>query len=266
MLGRLSWWWLSSLNSLSWLPSFIFINIRLLGCSVARWRAASDAAALDWTLPGTLNYYQAAWLNRPDVKQALHVDQAMSPLPEGWPGPPKGWTYTSDWNACNDAPGKDSMVDFYRRLAPRLDTTLVFNGDVDPCVSYEGTRAAVKKVGFSVLQGGAYRPWFFDKRAASADLLRAKPSLFGPALELRDAGPQFGGHVVSYEHGLHFATVHGAGHMVPQVLYYTFEKNFHVTSPSPPAPPQKFNNLLTKGKKKLPACAVSSPGWRPDPR
>ena len=29
-------------------------------------------------------------------------------------------------------------------------------------------------------------------------------------------GPQFAGHVVNYEHGLSFVTVHGSGHMVPQ--------------------------------------------------
>ena len=108
------------------------------------------------------------------------------------------------------------MIDFYRTIAPQLDTTIVFNGDVDPCVSYEGTRTAIEQVGFAEAEGGAYRPWFFDKNAASLKLLQEKPSLFGPDLELRDAGPQWGGHVVTYEHRLHFATVHGAGHMVPQ--------------------------------------------------
>ena len=29
------------------------------------------------------------------------------------------------------------------------------------------------------------------------------------------AGPQFGGQIVDYEHGLSFTTVHGSGHMVP---------------------------------------------------
>jgi len=31
-----------------------------------------------------------------------------------------------------------------------------------------------------------------------------------------DVGAQMGGHVVDYEHGLSFVTVHGSGHMVPQ--------------------------------------------------
>ena len=48
------------------------------------------------------------------------------------------------------------------------------------------------------------------------ETLMEKPNLFGPNLELRPAGAQFGGHVVNYAHGLSFATVHGSGHMVPQ--------------------------------------------------
>merc|ERR1711990_1063439 len=89
-------------------------------------------------------------------------------------------------------------------------------GDVDPCVSYEGTRIAIEKVGFPVAAGGAYRPWFYDKTAADVKTLREKPNLFGPNLELLAAGAQFGGQIVNYEHNLSFATVHGSGHMVPQ--------------------------------------------------
>merc|ERR1711865_578011 len=134
----------------------------------------------------------------------------------GWPGPPAGWEYESSWDACNDAPGKASMIDFYRNIAPRLTTTIVFNGDVDPCVSDEGTRTAIERVGFAVKAGGEYRPWFYNKTAATVATLLAKPPLYGPNLELHDAGAQFGGQVVNYEHNLSFATVHGSGHMVPQ--------------------------------------------------
>jgi len=64
--------------------------------------------------------------------------------------------------------------------------------------------------------GGEYRPWFYNKTAATVATLLAKPNLFGPNLELKAAGSQFGGHVVNYEHNLSYATVHGSGHMVPQ--------------------------------------------------
>lgn len=174
----------------------------------------TDAAALDWSVPGTENYYNAQWMNRADVRRALHVEASPS---KAWPGPADGWKYTSDYSACNIAPeGTPSMIDFYRKIAPQLETTIVFNGDTDPCVSYEGTRVAIQKVGFAVVPGGQYRPWFFDKKAASLRTLLEKPGLFGPDLELRPSGPQFGGHVINYGHNLTFATVHGSGHMVPQ--------------------------------------------------
>merc|ERR1711957_901358 len=112
--------------------------------------------------------------------------------------------------------GTDSMINFYRRIAPKLRTTIVFNGDTDPCVTYEGTRVAIEKVGFDVLPGGQYRPWFYNKSAALVATLMEKPTLFGPNLALRDAGAQFGGQVVNYAHNLSFVTVHGSGHMVPQ--------------------------------------------------
>ena len=65
------------------------------------------------------------------------------------------------------------MVDFYREIAPKLRKTVVFNGDTDPCVSYEGTRRAVEKIGFAPLPGGGYRPWFFNATAATPELLAA---------------------------------------------------------------------------------------------
>mmetsp|Transcript_52797 Transcript_52797/g.153579 ORF Transcript_52797/g.153579 Transcript_52797/m.153579 type:complete len:553 (-) Transcript_52797:108-1766(-) len=191
----------------------------------------TDAAALDWSLPGTLNYYNAQWMMRDDVKKALHVEDAPA---KAWPGPSDGWEYKSVYAACNDAPeGTESMIDFYRRIAPRLARTIVFNGDTDPCVSYEGTRTAIEKVGFTVLPGGHYRPWFYNKTAATLETLTQKPNLFGPNLELHGAGAQFGGHVVDYQNGLSFATVHGSGHMVPQFR--------------PQAAERLLNRLLTHG-------------------
>mmetsp|Transcript_31157 Transcript_31157/g.58456 ORF Transcript_31157/g.58456 Transcript_31157/m.58456 type:complete len:534 (+) Transcript_31157:42-1643(+) len=173
----------------------------------------TDASALDWSLPGTLNYYTAQWMMRDDVKKALHVDSSPA---TAWPGPPDNWEYKSDYNACNDAPKMPSMIEFYRFIAPGMKRTIVFNGDTDPCVSYEGTRTAIEKVGYKVLPGGHYRPWFYNKTAAAVETLKEKPNLFGPNLELKSAGAQFGGQVVNYEHGLSFVTVHGSGHMVPQ--------------------------------------------------
>ena len=132
-------------------------------CVAARRRfllATSDAFSQEWRhawlndlslygpsavvrddVPGTLDFDMSTWMARADVRAALHVEDAPADV---WPGPSDDWSYESQWGACNDAapPGTPSMVDFYRYLAPRLRRTIVFNGDTDPCVSYEGTRAA----------------------------------------------------------------------------------------------------------------------------
>ena len=173
------------------------------------------AAVVRNDVPGTLDHDMSTWMNRADVRAALHVEESPN---TDWPGPDTGWTYTSQWGACNDdaVPGTPSMVDFYRYLAPRLDTTIVFNGDTDPCVSYEGTREAVRSIGFGQTPGGAQRPYFFNASGVPLALLDEKPLLFGPSLAVPNAGAQFGGHVTTYGEGLSFVTVHGSGHMVPQ--------------------------------------------------
>lgn len=232
----------------------------------------ADAAALDWDLPGTLNYYHAQWMRREDVRKALHVESAPVST-HSWPGPPMGWEYQSDYDACNSAPeGTPSMIDFYRRIAPKLSTTIVFNGDTDPCVSYEGTRTAIEKVGFDVLPGGHYRPWFYDKKAATMQTLKEKPGLFGPNLGLEDAGPQFGGQVVNYQHNLSFVTVHGSGHMVPQFRPQAAEQLLHrlltASEFAPPLPTdaefgtmsdEEFDATVDKWTKKAKAAVSVNP-------
>ena len=83
-------------------------------------------------------------------------------------------------------------------------------------MSYEGTRLAVKQILLDELDGGGYRPWFYNQTAAPLDILATKSALFGPNLVVQDMGAQFGGEVVDYEQGLAFVTFHGSGHMVPQ--------------------------------------------------
>lgn len=175
----------------------------------------SPRAQFRFDIPGTLNFHTAQWMMSADVKKALHVESSPA---TSWPGPAPGWSYTSSYAACNERakPGTLSMVDFYRSLAPLLPGRIVvYNGDTDPCVSYEGTRTAIEKVGFAVTQ--PYRPWFFNFTAAAPSVLQKKDLLFGPSLSLQSGGAQYGGEIVDYEHGLSFATVHGSGHMVPTV-------------------------------------------------
>ena len=172
------------------------------------------AAVVADDVPGTLDNDMARWMRRADTRAALHVE--ASPATE-WPGPNDGWRYESQWSACNDhaRDGVPSMVAFYRYLAPRLNTTIVFNGDTDPCVSYEGTRAAMETVGFPLVFGGNQRPYFARLGGVGAATLKQKPLLFGPDLSVQQPGVQFLGHVTTYTHNLQFVTVHGSGHMVP---------------------------------------------------
>ena len=158
----------------------------------------------------------AAWMMSPEVRKALHVEEAPT---KTWPGADVGFDYTKEYDACNWGDveeGTWSMIDFYRDVVPKLEMTIVYNGDTDPCVSYEGTRTAIKRVGFNELDGGSYRPWFYNQSATCIHVLAEKAPLFGPGLLAQDMGPQMGGEIVNYEHNLSFLTFHGSGHMVPQ--------------------------------------------------
>jgi len=161
----------------------------------------------------------AAYMSRADVRKALHVDSAPTNS-FSWPYPSVGFDYLKEYNACN---WQDtiilegvSMVDIYKEIVPKLERCWIYNGDTDPCVSYEGTRLAVKQIQIDELDGGSYRPWFYNQTAASLDLLAEKSALFGPNLVAQDMGAQFGGEVTDYHDGLKFVTFHGSGHMVPQ--------------------------------------------------
>ena len=172
---------------------------------------------------GTLNYRIAQWMMSDEVRKALHVEDAPQ---SQWPGPAAGWTYASNYSACNaEAPaGAPSMTAFYADVAPRVSgRVLVFNGDTDPCVSYEGTRDAIEHgVGFDRLEGGTWRPWFYNATADSAAFIEATDILYGPLLSTIAAGPQLAGLTMDFEHDLSFATVHGSGHMVRRSLVRAF--------------------------------------------
>ena len=199
---------------------------------------------LDYSLFGPAGQFEedelmAKWMMSEAVRQALHVTD--SPAKE-WPMIDEGLDYTSQYAACNpDAvPGTPSMIDFYREIAPKLSIVVVYNGDTDPCVSYEGTRTAISRVGFAELDGGGYRPWFYNHTAASLGVIKEKAPLFGPDLNPFDTGAQFGGEVVNYQHNLQFVTFHGSGHMVPafrpQAALHFLQKVINLQPLSPMLP------------------------------
>jgi serine carboxypeptidase-like clade I len=157
----------------------------------------------------------AAYMMRDDVRKALHVEDAPT---KTWPYADIGFDYTKEYDACNEEVTiQKSMVDIYQDIVKKLHTTYIYNGDTDPCVSYEGTRIAVKQIGFDEIDGGGYRPWFYNHTAAPLKVLAEKAALYGPDLLVQDMGSQFAGEVVNYDHGLSFLTFHGSGHMVRMV-------------------------------------------------
>jgi serine carboxypeptidase-like clade I len=105
--------------------------------------------------------YMTEYMNRRDVKLALHVTD--TPV-HTWPYPNAGFDYTKEYDACNDEvkDGLPSMIALYNEIVPKLKQVFVYNGDTDPCVSYEGTRTAIARVGFAEVDGGSYRPWFYN--------------------------------------------------------------------------------------------------------
>jgi len=194
-----------------------------------------------------------AYFNRADVRKALHVTDTPT---EVWPMSSVGFSYTKEYNACNWQPNikfpNTTMVDVYRQIVPLLDNVWVYNGDTDPCVSYEGTREAVKQILTPELDGGSYRPWFYRQEAASLEVLAEKSILFGPDLvaqTLEEA--QFAGEITSYEDGLAFVTFHGSGHMVPQFrpqssLHFLKRFLYASTASGGCGPGQELSPLLPK--------------------
>lgn len=158
-----------------------------------------------------------AYMSRKDVREALHVTESPTST---WPHSDVGFDYLKEYEACNWSDNiilkGTSMIDIYQEIVPKLERTWIYNGDTDPCVSYEGTRLAVKQILINELDGGSYHPWFYNQTAASIDLLAEKSAMFGPNLVTQDMGAQFGGEVTDYDSGLKFVTFHGSGHMVPQ--------------------------------------------------
>ena len=130
------------------------------------------------------------WLNRPDVRAALHVDPSVG-----------------EWAMCTDKLKYSfhdvitSMVPLHRKLmshtAPPL-RVLIYSGDVDGIVPTAGTRAWVESLAWPLAA-----PW------------RAWNCSGGGHRGVQTAGYVEVFHTPALAAGLTFATVRGAGHMVP---------------------------------------------------
>jgi len=124
------------------------------------------------------NVFAGKWLGMSTVQQALHVTAAN----------------VTSWSVCNDAVnfGYDRSVGSLLPLYPTLIQNyriLVYSGDTDSCVPETGSERWVYNLGYSIVD--PWRPW-------------------------TSAAQQVNGYVQTYSNSFTFATVKGAGHMVPQ--------------------------------------------------
>ncbi|EDV19923.1 uncharacterized protein TRIADDRAFT_61540 [Trichoplax adhaerens] len=123
---------------------------------------------------------ETIYLNRHDVRQALHIPHYVPP-----------------WRVCSAAINKDynrnvrSPIDLFPKLLKKF-RALIYNGDVDIVCNFLGDEMAVSSLDRRVIE--ERRPWFYN------DTL----------------GPQVGGYVVRYDK-IDFLTIRGAGHMAPAI-------------------------------------------------
>ncbi|KAI2662412.1 Lysosomal protective protein [Labeo rohita] len=119
---------------------------------------------------------QMNWLNRGDVRKALHIPDVL----------PR-------WDICSDAVGNqyhtiyETVKDVYQKLLALGLRALVYNGDTDMACNFLGDQWFVEQLGQKA--STLYKPWISDNQIAGFY-------------------QQFG--------NITFLTVKGAGHMVPQ--------------------------------------------------
>ncbi|XP_062242317.1 cathepsin A-like [Platichthys flesus] len=119
---------------------------------------------------------QMNWLNRGDVKKALHIPDVLPP-----------------WDICSDEVGENytnlcpTMKDVYLKLLSLGLRALVYNGDTDMACNFLGDQWFVEDLGIKATT--KYQHWIHEEQIAGFY-------------------QQFG--------NVTFLTVKGAGHMVPQ--------------------------------------------------
>ncbi|PSC70972.1 serine carboxypeptidase 24-like [Micractinium conductrix] len=138
-----------------------------------------------------------AYLNRPDVQRALHANVSGK-----LPGP---WQDCTPRIKYSRSDLLSSMLPVYRRLLKQGIRIMVYSGDVDAIVPVIGTRNWIRELDLPVTPHGRWHAW-------------------------HSGTGQVGGWTVEHE-GLTFASVRGAGHMVPYTqperALYLFKKWVH---------------------------------------
>lgn len=136
------------------------------------------------------------YLNRRDVQDALHANTSGS-----IPGP---WTSCTDKIKYSRADLLSSVVPLYEELIDMGLRILVYSGDIDAIVPIIGTRRWLETLNLE--EENPWRPW-------------------------ESSTGQVGGWTLSYQKNISFASVRGAGHMVPYTqperAFYLFKHWLH---------------------------------------
>jgi len=145
-------------------------------------RAKALRAPLPLNVPGPVECIDgidaSAYLNQDAVRTAIHV-VGTNIVPQ--------WVICAGINYNSNIP---SLMPIYPTLIKNY-RTLIFNGDVDACVPYNGNEEWTSGLNITVKQG--WRSWSVDNQVA--------------------------GYVTTYDlNGFAFLTVKGAGHMVPEYM------------------------------------------------
>jgi serine carboxypeptidase-like clade 1 len=127
-----------------------------------------------------------AYLNDPAVKAALHMPNTAAV--GNWSVCGASGTGSGDFQYHADQEDERKVV--YPALLAGGVKVLIFNGDADACVPYNGNEAWTKSMGLPLAVNGSWHAWKTDD--------------------------QVSGYATAYEQDFTFVTVKGAGHMVPQ--------------------------------------------------
>ncbi|KAI3448852.1 hypothetical protein Pfo_005517 [Paulownia fortunei] len=123
------------------------------------------------------DYYVYAYLNRPEVQEALHANVTKIPY---------------DWQPCSNVIKKwqdspSTVIPLLKEFVANGLRVWVFSGDIDGRIPVTSTKQSIKKMKLPIKI--SWHPWYL--------------------------GGEVGGYTQVYEGNLTFATVRGAGHQVP---------------------------------------------------
>nr|XP_043624828.1 serine carboxypeptidase-like 13 isoform X1 [Erigeron canadensis]XP_043624829.1 serine carboxypeptidase-like 13 isoform X1 [Erigeron canadensis]XP_043624830.1 serine carboxypeptidase-like 13 isoform X1 [Erigeron canadensis] len=134
--------------------------------------------------------YTAAWANRKDVREALHIHEEFNNIE--WVRCNKSIQDSSSMENPSYTCNVPSVVGYHRHFADKKCRALVYNGDHDMLVSYLATLNWIQSLNLPVIDD--WRPWFVDEQVAGYTMK----------------------YINGADYSLIYATVKGGGHTAPE--------------------------------------------------